>query len=223
MARHTSIDAADRSGFGQTGIKAIQELIAALGAGVETVTTRVSLEGCELYIFAVTSPVVRPDDASALPKPMPSNGTSATPVALGEELKGAVGRLSLDEVISVVCSGLGVPRIRLVSKSRAPVVSLARAVVAWHAPKVSTASDAQVAAAIKMTETSMRQCVARGRKRNSELFATWDGFLKSSNAVRAELRGEPKGGSRRVTNGAASDAELGQRMARALAAADKKP
>jgi hypothetical protein len=217
MARNTSADSADRPGFRQTGLKAIQELIGAISAGLGTVTTHLSLEGCDLYIFALPTPAVRTEDASELH----GNGTSGAPLQSGGKLKPAA-TLSLDEVISIVCSGLGVARIRLVSKSRAPAVSLARALVAWHGPKVSTASDSQVAAAIKMTETSMRSAVGRWRKRMPELFVTWDGFLKSSKMARAELREEPKPGSIRPTNGATTDAELGQRIAHALAPSDKK-
>lgn len=217
MARNTSADAADRPGVRQTDLKAIQELIGAIGAGHETVTTHLSLAGCDLYIFAVTAPAaVRTEDAPALP----GNGSRDTPLQSGGKLP--AGTLSLDEVISIICSGLGVARIRLVSKSRAPEVSLARALVAWHGPKVSSASDSQVAAAIKITEASMHSAVSRWRKRMPELFVNWDGFLKSSKMARAELREEPKQGSTRVTDGAATDAELGQRIARALLPSDKK-
>ena len=217
MARNTSADSADRPGFRQTGLHAIQELIGAISDGLETVATHLSLGGCDLYIFAVMVPAVRTEDASELH----SSGTSGAALGLGGKLKPAA-TLSLDEVISIVCSGLGIARIRLVSKSRAPVVSLARALVAWHGPKVSTASNSQVAGAIRMTEPSMRSAVDRWHKRMPELFVSWDGFLKSSKMARAELRVEPKPGRIRPTDGATTDAELGQAIAHALLPADKK-
>ena len=218
MATQSSADSGDRSGLRPTGLSAVQELLGAISAGLETETRRVSLPGCELYIFAVTPAEVRTEGAAKTHPHHNGTGAESLPAARGPA---PPGRLSLDEVISIICSRTGIARTRLTSKSRAPEVSLARALVAYHGPQVSKASKAQVAAAMKMQANSMVAAIARSRKKAPDLFRAWDEFLASRRAGLSEPAANLKQGDGRGKNGAARDAELGRELARAFPPPEK--
>jgi putative transposase len=76
----------------------------------------------------------------------------------------------LNRIIDSVCEKLAVPRAEILSQSRKRKLSLARALVAWHATENAVATLTQVAQCFNRNPSALHVGVSRYRNRRSELF-----------------------------------------------------
>lgn len=89
---------------------------------------------------------------------------------------------TLEQIVQATCQRMRVDRSDLVSTSRVRYLSLARAVVTWHATHSSVATYGQVAAYLNRDPSTLYYGSDRYRRVYPELFAlTLEQYLSSSN------------------------------------------
>ena len=196
-------------------LNAIQEIIGAIHQG-QTEVTRFALIGHDLYVFLVRHSSFRAaEGVQHAPSPSPSPSPPSrrwTPSVL----PGAEHKL-MEDIIDCACQVAKISRSQISSKERSKGVSLARALIVHHAPLAKVATHAEIASMMNLKPNSLYVKLRNYRKSHSKYFKkSVDPFLALRRAPTAEERSHGNGKGNGPTGFAASDAELGQRIATAL-------
>jgi hypothetical protein len=219
MARNTHGDASAeaRYPFHQAPLSAVQELIGAIGAMGANVV-RFNLGNYDVFLFAVRRANTHSGDDLRKKK-----GVRRAPASTNfKESPWPSNTLPglLDSIIGAACRRMNVERDDLASKtkSRSRPLSLARALIAGHVSNSGEANPSEVALLMNLHRNSLYVGIGRYRRLIPELFEMpLEQFLDTTKGPSENLRtflGEQWSKSYRKV--AIPDAEIGERIARAL-------
>lgn len=200
--------------FNQPTFTAVQELIGAIGRLGANVA-HFNLDGYDLFFVMVDGGTGRDSESQqrgprrATPRTNLSPSSSNAPSA------------SLDSIIDAACQLLDVMRADIASKSKSrspPPLSVARALIARHAPEAGIATVSHSASRMNLNPNSLYVSFERYRKLIPELSqCRWNSFSKRRKRPQRSsqvLLG--KNWSKSYPGRTPSDSELGERIARAL-------
>ena len=195
----------------QAPLNAVQELIGAIGTMGANVR-RFDLGEYDIFLFAVRREHVH----SGLPHTGDDRVSRRTALENTRPLD--TPRASFEAIIDAACRYLGVSRRELESGSQSRNVSLARFLIARHASASRAASFAEVASKMGRKENSLKVGIARYKKRIPDEFTmSTERFLDTTREPSKKLQALlGRKWSMHRAAARASDAEIGQRLARAL-------